>query len=138
MRYALIAVAALLAAAPLLAQEDDQAPTIVEWRASGAPWGPYTEWKQATIHPTENAQEGTPIADAPGSFRWIRYRSGPQACFYTATMHEDGTLTDIGGGRDCAHPGSSCGYYMEGWTIFGASGQDCTAIGVPQCEGICW
>ena len=136
---ALALLALISASMAAVAQADPGEATIVQWRAAGASYGPFTAWWQATIPPTDDVHEATPVAGAHASYRWIEHLSGPQACAFTARPSPDGAgLVEIGGGRDCTHPGASCGYFMPGWTIYLASGRACDAFGVPECTGICW
>ena len=113
--------------------QDEPEPTIVEVQEAAAPFGPYTNWQEQTIPETTHAHQGTLIDADRAVFRWVRYKSGPQACIYS--MDQDGG--NIGGGRECGPGVEHCGYFMEGYLVWGASGKSCTGFGIPPCGGIC-
>ena len=68
-----IIAGALLVLASCFAYADDPEPTVVEWRASGAPFGPFTEWQRATIPPADDLSQATLISDDRSAFRWVRH-----------------------------------------------------------------
>lgn len=134
----LVIFAVMFAFAGISALADDPEPTIVEVRQSGAPFGPYTDWAEQTVPETENIHDATLIDGNRSAFRWVRYKSGPQACTLTAKQGTHG-LEEIGGGRECnatANQGH-CGYFEEGYSVYLASGKSCVGFQVPLCGGLC-
>lgn len=124
------------ASAALAADDSDCNPTVVEFRQSGAPYGPYSEWEEATINCAEQAADATLLIEYP-DFAWVRHKAGPDACIFNSAQ---AGLTHAAGGRECQaryHEGR-CGYYMPHYgSIYGVSGGACAAYHIPVCTGIC-
>ena len=135
------------------AQTDGSAqPTVINHYIGDPFWGP-NEHKQHLhqVQQTPNAQSAVEITGY-STYRWYWYVSGPASCVFTANYlqgaqhaidlgHEaHHRLTDIGGGGACTvqnarATGNNCRYIMPGWKVFAASGGDCEAFGVPECNG---
>ena len=124
-------------------------PTILEWRFSKGGWtlGPYSEWRRITIYPQGDGGVPDVRADKRNSqailgegnpdFRWVRHVSGPPCAIFTCNINPDGTLRDVGGGRDCPRNENdpAGGYFSPGWHIRAVSGYDCGTLGIPLCQG---
>ena len=124
-------------------------PTVLEWRysTSGLPSGPYSAWKEEIVNPYTG--EGVPdvraskdysqeiLGEDNPAFRWVRHKSGPPAAIFTCNINEDGTLRDVGGGRDCPRNENDLagGYFSPGYFIRAVSGFSCGQLGIPLCQG---
>ena len=149
MRAAAALIVAALAATAAPASDlcgDGAENTTVQWRASGAPYGPYSDWSRTVLPCGNGPQDSVRVDDDAAGFRWVEHVSGPPACIFTASQappqrqHGERRLTHVGGGRDCdgATRNGSCGFYMRGWLVFGVSGSSCAAMEIPTCSGWCW
>ena len=114
--------------------------TTVRVRMAGASYGPYTAWKNYELHGYDDVNLSLQLPSHWGSYRWVIYRSGPQACAFTAVDadHRPHThrLTNIGGGRTIDADNNSA--YFQPWPadVWIAQGP-CSEHGIPECSGIC-
>ena len=128
---------------------DGPEPTILEVRHStgGLPAGPYSEWREVIVQPYTG--EGVPdvrahlrnsqliLGEAQDCFRWVRHKSGPPCAIFTCNINNDGSLRDVGGGRDCPRSENdpAGGYFEWGYHIRAVSGFSCGQLGIPLCQG---
>lgn len=121
-------------------QTDFEAPvTKVRIHLAGAPYGPYTPWTYAEVHGHDDINDSLDaIAGHWGSFRWVLYQSGPQACAFTAenrgTRQRPNLVNTSGRTIDENNPSS----YFEEWRsdIWVAQGP-CSEHNIPECTGVC-
>lgn len=107
--------------------DDDSEPTIVE-TCYGALPDECGSPKQAVIPAGGGIHDAIVVDDSRSTFRHTRWVSGPPACLLTSLETKDG-------GRNCGPSSPRCGYYAEGYTIYGISGLACTGAGVSECQG---
>ena len=133
-------IAALIAAAFVLvwpAVADDPDPTVVTWRGAGCSFCQQTNPTPASIPPTDLLEDATEIVIAEADYLWIEWKSGPQACIFTASPDGPSPVQYAGGGRNL-YDGSAHAYIQPGhWKVMGASGKACAGYDVPECTGIC-
>ena len=120
------------------AQTDGSAePTCIGVHESDLPGAfPHTAFTDC-IQGAETWHDARLINTHPPTFRHFVWVSGPEACIFNVDIDANHHWQNPQGGRDCA-PGVNsghCGYWSMGWNIVVASGQSCSAYGVPPCAG---
>ena len=131
----------LLIVVAVIAQEaaSDDPPTILHYGGGALPNDESLGQGQATIPPGASLNDAVRIGTAPDLFNHIHWKSGPQACVFTARDRPLGSharLQDVGGGRTLdADAGQHTAYISEGYSVYGVSGGSCARFGVQECTG---